>query len=294
MKIRTPPAITIFLSECSASERTKRSYESVLRPFAVELEELEIHTITPSTINNYLNSKTISQSTFARYRATFSVFFGFAIEKGWTSVTPINKSLRRKFKEEEVHSDENFRYFTNDETKELLTATAQSPRLHAIAQLARDSGCRIDEMLRLDLADIALGKGYLTVRGKGRKVRRCYFGQTAIQAIDRYQSHHRQPHNQALFSHLNRRTGKIERASYSHLAYEWRKTLATTPFGAEIAFHRIRHTFATERLSQDMPLPVLQALMGHEDISTTLRYAKITSTKAEVEARKALAMLGGG
>ena len=292
--MRTPPAITTFLSECSASERTKRSYESVLRPFAAELAQTEIHAITPFTINNYLNSKTLSQSTFARYRATFSVFFGFAAEKGWASVSPVNKSIRQKVIENALHSDECFRYFSGTETKELLTATAQSPRLHAIAQLAHDSGCRIDEILRLNITDVDLEVGSLTVRGKGRKTRRCYFGQAAIQAMHRYQSHHRQPHDHALFSHFNRRSGKIERANYGHLAYEWRKTLANTRFGAEIAFHRIRHTFATERISQDMPLPVLQALLGHEDVSTTLRYAKITSAKAEAEAKKALAALGNG
>ncbi len=39
--------------------------------------------------------------------------------------------------------------------------------------------------------------------------------------------------------------------------------------------HALRHTFGTE-MAQRVPLPVLQSLLGHADIKTTLRYVDIT------------------
>lgn len=39
--------------------------------------------------------------------------------------------------------------------------------------------------------------------------------------------------------------------------------------------HALRHTFGTE-MAQRVPLPVLQSLLGHADIKTTLRYVDVT------------------
>lgn len=49
----------------------------------------------------------------------------------------------------------------------------------------------------------------------------------------------------------------------------------------------LRHTFATERVGL-MAIEELRALMGHENIQTTLRYQKITSSRAESVAKSAL------
>ena len=50
--------------------------------------------------------------------------------------------------------------------------------------------------------------------------------------------------------------------------------------------HDFRHTFATERVGL-IALEELRALMGHENIQTTLRYQKVTSEKAKEAAKKA-------
>lgn len=54
-----------------------------------------------------------------------------------------------------------------------------------------------------------------------------------------------------------------------------------------IRIHDLRHTFATERVSL-MGIEELRALMGHSSIVTTLRYQKVTSSRAEEVARMAL------
>lgn len=54
--------------------------------------------------------------------------------------------------------------------------------------------------------------------------------------------------------------------------------------------HDLRHTFATERVGL-MSIEELRALMGHQNIQTTLRYQKVTSQQAELAAQKALKSL---
>ena len=38
--------------------------------------------------------------------------------------------------------------------------------------------------------------------------------------------------------------------------------------------HWIRHTFATRALDDEVPLDVVQEILGHQDINTTRQYAK--------------------
>jgi integrase/recombinase XerD len=54
--------------------------------------------------------------------------------------------------------------------------------------------------------------------------------------------------------------------------------------------HDLRHTFATERAGL-MGIEELRALMGHQNIQTTLRYQKVTSGRAEVAAQNAFKLL---
>jgi integrase len=45
--------------------------------------------------------------------------------------------------------------------------------------------------------------------------------------------------------------------------------------------HQLRHTFGTEAASAGIPATELQALMGHEDVSSTQRYVRVTGQALE-------------
>ncbi len=45
--------------------------------------------------------------------------------------------------------------------------------------------------------------------------------------------------------------------------------------GKRMPWHSMRHTFGTECAASGVPLPVIQELMGHEDIATTMRYVSV-------------------
>lgn len=50
--------------------------------------------------------------------------------------------------------------------------------------------------------------------------------------------------------------------------------------------HRCRHTFAMEWLAAGGSLPVLQELLGHQELSTTMRYARVSDDLVRREAAR--------
>lgn len=57
------------------------------------------------------------------------------------------------------------------------------------------------------------------------------------------------------------------------------------------SFHVLRHTFASNLVMRNIPIRTVQDLLGHADITVTMRYAHLTPT-AKVEAVAALCALG--
>jgi site-specific recombinase XerD len=53
---------------------------------------------------------------------------------------------------------------------------------------------------------------------------------------------------------------------------------------ADFHVHRCRHAFAMRWLEAGGNLAVLQQILGHRDLSTTMRYARVTDDLIEREA----------
>jgi integrase len=55
--------------------------------------------------------------------------------------------------------------------------------------------------------------------------------------------------------------------------------------------HRFRHTFGADMARAGVRLPILQQMMGHADLKTTLQYVRLSMADVAEEFRRALAKL---
>jgi site-specific recombinase XerD len=72
-------------------------------------------------------------------------------------------------------------------------------------------------------------------------------------------------------------------SSYQSLCRALTRAAEEAACSNRITPHRLRHTFATEMLRLGVSLPALMQLLGHKDISMTLRYLQVTQQDLQRE-----------
>jgi len=284
---------TEFLERPGLAATTLRSYESTLMPLLKEYGRCPVEILDRQLVVEYLNQITgVSYITHHRHQAVITALFNFALLQGYIKSHPISNLKRRQPNrtDGEHHCDENIRYLTKEQLSTLYQVVKKDARMSALVHLLHTSGARISEVLALDLEEININKSKFLVVGKGNKTRWCFYSEDAAKSLNYYIKYYRYPNHSALFTAEQPFTRSYSRLSYRGAYQSWTDLKGNDIQLHSIRFHDLRHTFATERVGL-MGIEELRALMGHENIQTTLRYSKVTSSRAEQVAQLAFEKL---
>lgn len=284
---------TEFLDRPGYAAKTRYSYETTLLPLLVQYGKTPIELLTRPTLEDYLNSLShLSYTTHRRHQAIVQSLLNFAVERGYLKANPIAQLKQRKpdGSKGEHDSDETIRYLSSEQLRHLYAAVHANARMNALVHLLHRTGARIAEILALELAEIDLENCKFQVIGKGNKQRWCFYSGDAAKALTHYLRYYRHLNCPALFTAQQPYSGTVNRFSYATAYKDWKRLTQNHPHLSGVRLHDLRHTFATERVGL-MGIEELRALMGHEQIQITLRYQKVTSARAEVVAKQALAEL---
>ncbi len=152
----------------------------------------------------------------------------------------------------------------------------------ALYYVLAHGGLRISELLDLRVRDIDLTNGRLRiVAGKASKDRIVYLTQTATNALQRYQQTVPHTPNDLLFSLHG------QPVTYS-TAYKRLRAFARSAGVPDVSPLRLRHTYATTLLNNGMTITALRKLMGHENLNTTLIYARLADTTVKHQYQQAM------
>jgi integrase/recombinase XerC len=145
------------------------------------------------------------------------------------------------------------------------------------------TGLRAGECLDLCMQDLDLPAKRLMVReGKGQRDRAVYLSDTACHALHLYLGSSTRPAQAALFTFPNGRP-----ISYMWL-YAHILALAQEAGIPAVTPHRLRHTLATRLLNSGMEITRIQKLLGHEQVNTTMIYARVHDQTVETDYRRAM------
>jgi len=157
------------------------------------------------------------------------------------------------------------------------TGTLLGKRDRAILELLFSTGLRISELCSLSIDDVDLTRDEFSVRGKGDKVRVVFLTEEARSAVREYIAG-RKDMEEALFIRYGKKAHVGEDARVTPRTVQRLLKQYATEAGItrKVTPHVIRHSFATDLLSNGADLRSVQALLGHAHIGTTQIYTHVT------------------
>ena len=154
----------------------------------------------------------------------------------------------------------------------------------AIIETLYSCGLRVSELCELLISNLYMEEGFVRVRGKGNKERVVPISRRAIEEIDRWFEQRRElkikkGHEDYVFVSMRRGT-KLSRIT---LFVRIKQLADLAGIEKSISPHTFRHSFATHLLEGGANLRAIQAMLGHESISTTEIYTHIDRSRLREE-----------
>lgn len=254
-----------FIEECKhkgMAENTTLGYEIHLRHFYSYLNQkgMDYKTLKPKDIKRYTMASTNrgdANSTVNIRLSAIKSFYDYLIDEELTDHNPITKTLYLKGKTTKTKP------LTEQEKGIILSYMDEKDehiRLGFYTMFY--TGLRVSELANLKKEDINIINNRVTVhvihgKREGERIVPVFNPEVAEQLIKYTKEQVTDP----LF--------KVKARTFQYHAEQ-----ASIKTGIPFSVHQARHTFATERLQEGIRLDILQKLLGHKDISTTMLYAR--------------------
>ena len=160
-----------------------------------------------------------------------------------------------------------------EQVRQLLDAVPPG-RNRLMFRIAYGCGLRVSELTHLRIADIDSARALLWVRhGKGQKDRAVPLPAILLDELRDYWRTHR-PGTDRLFPGP---TGQPLSVATIQRPFQVARRACGLP--ERVTIHTLRHCYATHLLETGVDLPTLQGLLGHGDISTTMRYIHLRADR---------------
>jgi len=251
------------------SKGNKKSYErdiTSLKSLLKFFNGKTLQQINPWLIEKYKSERQKENTRYGRPPAKATInrelaclknMFTKAIEWDMASSNPVKKV--KLFPE----PPKKFRVVSDDEFLKLYNASSET--LKTVLLIARSCGLRRNEILNLKWEDINLTEGFLTVRdSKNNELRNVPINRLLKQRLKSVKNND----SEFLFSHDNGEPYKsVKKALYG----------AFNRSGVQkFTLHDLRHTFGTMLGMTGVDIATIKELMGHKDVSMTMRYSHPT------------------
>jgi len=149
----------------------------------------------------------------------------------------------------------------------------------AMLEILYGTGLRVSELVRLEIRQINFDGNYLTIKGKGSKVRAVPFGKWARQRLSDYLKLGRTKllkGKSSSFVFTNRSGKPLSRQGFWKVI---RRYALAAGIEKRVTPHTLRHSFATHLLEGGADLRSVQSMLGHADISTTQIYTHVDGAR---------------
>ena len=264
------------------SQHTIKYYLNIIKQYVIWLN-VPLEQATHEKIGkyiDYLHSKRMRPASINLYLVIIRVFYDYLrYDEKIKLLNPIRRNLRlrvpkplpRSLREREV---------------EKLFSVIKNKRDLTMFKLMLRCGLRVEEVSNLTLGAINLKqKKIMIFNGKGGKDRVVYISDDAHDALKAYlkvRSHYRAQKVFLVEKGNYKGQGISVRGIQKRMEYYAKKS------GINSSCHRLRHTMATQLLNAEAEVETIQDLLGHNWITTTQQYCKVSNLKVQRDYFKAM------
>lgn len=268
--------------ERGRSVKTIENYDRYLSRYFTQMRIKKVADISEENIREFrlwLNRQpgtgrdSMKRRTQNYYMIALRAFLKFLRKRGIDSISPERVELAKL-------PERSLDLISSAELDRLLKAPSgsdeKSLRDKAILEMLFSTGLRVSELCSLD-NDLDLSREDLSVRGKGDKVRVVFLSDAARDAVKTYMKA-RKDMEEALF--VNIPLGKAAPARLTPRSVERmiKEYAARAGITKKVTPHVLRHSFATDLLSNGADIRSVQQLLGHASINTTQIYTHVTDS----------------
>jgi site-specific recombinase XerD len=264
---------------------TWRDYRCDLQQFAAAVGDRPPAEITLRDVDNFVAAQVESgfnPATINRRLAAVLSFYTFLADEDPDLVCPVLPHRhflrqRRRLPRPVPQAD-----------LERFLAAIEDVRDRAIFLLMLRCGMRIGEVAALRLQDLYLDEQppRLLVRGKNSKERSAYLSPQAVQAVRNYLAERPPTASERLF--LSYQLDGLSTTAIHKRLLRYREAA-----GVNLTAHQLRHTFANDLVSADVPVTTIQKLLGHAWIATTQTYVAANDRQVQADFYQAVEAMEG-
>lgn len=262
----------------------KRSDKARLLPHQLTADDIWAYRVYLSRLKGSRGTE-LSKATQNYYLIALRALLGYFTAKDIESLPADKISLPK-----EGRKDKKIKFLTLEQIEKLLLApdiaTPQGVRDRAILETLFSTGLRIAELVALNrdqFAAIAKKPDLeLGIIGKGKWPRTVYISERALEWIKKYLEARDSAcpkETKALFIHFHKVGGNDNRLTVRAVEYLVKHYAIAAGIPVSTTPHTLRHSMATDLLSQGVDLRAIQEFLGHRNIMTTQIYTHVTNKR---------------
>jgi len=282
--------LNVLTVEKGLARNTLEAYSRDLNRLATFLKSRRVRTWKESQavhLRGYLSwlkGRGLAARSIARNVVALRQFYRFLEKEELIVENPVPDFILQRSARKLPHT------LGREEVQSLLNQpdprTSLGLRDRAMIELLYGTGVRVSEIVSLQTHQMNLEGDYVTVWGKGAKVRVIPFGKWAREKVLRYLKEARPKLSRGRaspFIFLTRSGKALTRQAFWKLI---RRYALAAGIEKRVTPHTMRHSFATHLLEGGADLRAVQSMLGHADISTTQIYTHVDSARLKQVHRK--------
>lgn len=177
------------------------------------------------------------------------------------------------------------KFLQKDHMRQLMnsvdTSTEKGLRDRTILELLFSTGLRVSELVKLNRDSINLKTREFGIIGKGNRSRIVFVSDTAALWIEKYLDARLDPYKPLFIRYAKQPSmendGEKMRLTARSVERIVEKYVRASRIPVKATPHTMRHSFATDLLSNGADLRSVQEMLGHKNISTTQIYTHVTN-----------------